>query len=65
LMAHPPSESANGRTNPASSRNLKPPALAGGVFTSHEIARKAKKSTNYNIIAAPVCCRPKLGGEMD
>jgi hypothetical protein len=32
-MAHPPSESANGRTNPASSRNLKPPALAGGVFT--------------------------------
>jgi hypothetical protein len=34
-MAHPPSESANGRTNPASSRNLKPPALAGGVFTKH------------------------------
>jgi hypothetical protein len=33
-MAHPPSESANERTNPASSRNLKPPALAGGVFTN-------------------------------
>jgi hypothetical protein len=24
-------------------------------FQSHEIATKAKKSTNYNIVASPVC----------
>jgi hypothetical protein len=41
-MAHPPSESANGRTNPASSRNLKPPALAGGVFTCHERTKRRR-----------------------
>jgi hypothetical protein len=43
-MAHPPSESANGRTNPASSRNLKPPALAGGVFT-HGLVQDTAYST--------------------
>jgi hypothetical protein len=38
-----PNESAERRTNPALSRNLKPPPLGGGAFTQFDTARAAEQ----------------------
>jgi hypothetical protein len=44
IDAGPPSESADGRTDPALSRNLKPPALAGGGFTLRSVLRRSQRT---------------------